>query len=105
MRNRRTAERFARILAAPSAAMWAGSRRALVASTKRGRRPVPPGIGSRTTTADDADATEVVVVRGPAPHGASPGLQLVECGFVHAGLRVDGLRSGVEARPGHGLDG
>src|SRR5215204_3803657 len=84
-----------------------GARRA---GTSRGSRRVsrrvgssngaaPAWIRSAPKPADDADAAEVVVLRRPPAHVSTLTFELRERVVVDAGLGVDRLARGVEARP------
>src|SRR6476619_7743028 len=80
--------------------MSAGSRPGLSApSPKHCRRATSTRIGCRTSTADDADAAEIVVRCRPAPNRAAAGLELVERRGVDAGLGMNETRGGMEPRP------
>ncbi len=62
------------------------------------RGAVAARIACRARPADAADAAEVVVEPLPAPDRPPAGLQLRERRLVDAGLRVDDVRGGVDAR-------
>src|SRR5205085_4692322 len=65
-------------------------------------RPVTPRVRRSAESADEADAAEVVVARGPPPDTPSVRLEPCQRRVVYSGFCVDGRPDGVEARP---LDG
>src|SRR5438128_7141406 len=98
MPSPRRVARFARTRAARTVATSAGSPRRSSPSANRRRRTTSPRIASGARAADDTHTTEVVVGCGPASHGPTARLERGKRGFVDAGLGVDELSCGMEAR-------